>query len=80
MGEWPSLSSDSLFRNTLDAVGQVATGWYIINHLYSCKKMFLFRDDYISIFRDDYINWHKPVPFSCRHPVTGTFSLSMLVD
>ena len=39
-----------------------------------------FRDDYISIFRDDYINWHKPVPFSCRHPVTGTFSLSMLVD
>jgi len=21
--------------------------------------------------RDDYINWHKPVPFSCRHPVTG---------
>merc|ERR1712192_124302 len=21
--------------------------------------------------RDDYINMHKPVPFSCKHPVTG---------
>ena len=27
------------------------------------------------LLRDDYINWHKPVPFSCRHPVTGEFSL-----